>query len=1090
MASKKKKKKTKVTSLAMGDTVKLTKGRLGLVRFIGKTQFGLGEWIGIELYNELMKTRHNGAVIGKRYFRCPANRGVFVRRALIKENVAVLDIQPAINLLREKEKTLKDEHKKQRAEQREGKRAKNESKRAAKAAKIQKKYASKSPEPSKANGSFSSMADAARSAAVAKVKPASIDVVTHQKKTYKRIPITDARTPPGLNAQSRRTRERDSQKNNLNNIRSRSANPPSSNSSNDQNKDKESKRGTRRPKTPTRRPKTPTNKQTTSTGRTEKTPKGGGGKRNSKRVSKPPVIEADDDDNTKTRAGGAALPMTVAKPMVVRAYDTDNKAKATTSKQVAEKKQTPKKKRTRSRDGDRADDKVEMIKMNKSRSTPSQEKVSKSRPKTPTTTSKRPKTPKTPKTKGEKEKEKAKVKTTPKPISTDSTVSDDDDDENEPSVSMSASDGGGDDDIPPLTAATPVVEDLDQLDELVQVQEETVMALPQPKSIPVIAPPKQWVESEKQTLKSNDYKLKNFNTNFASSLRQRKGNDSLQLMIEKKNKAKLKDRTQQKTEEKDNETEKDKATKSETEKEKESTTNETATQKKKGIDIFNDDEKHANLEPDVISDRIQDNVDPNLIRGLTPKLQGTTTTAAPLDALSLDAVVDGDDHKSNVALAQAHNAASPKQKTRSKVSLHMNDGVLDSDEDSLNDEEEDEHVDGAIDEELKKEIEDDYDANFENILKSVDEYTHTIDDIEVKRKRLADKLVSDVRRMSRSNSAHNGGGAVTSPVTVTDIDADADVNTRRRSGAHSIHEQPPAAAAAAQPPPSNDVNADAELPTRRRSGAHSIHQQQPPPPHAQPQQASAIGDVDLSTRRRSGAHSALKRQGSNKMNVNLLMASTGAFRQIPRFKKESKKQYDSARSRRGSSFVDDYNVMDTLFFDGDEENTSMNNNDDNFFVDSMGDDDDDDDEDDGDDGKDNGDDDADAVNKTDGDNDDDDDDDEDDEDDDEDEETAREEDPLLGRIEDIVIEEEEEDEEQDFTEEAPEWDRSLTRIYKMSDILEDDESAPKVTYKSDMVNVPENTNEDEDELDAILKPSVYMKKKRKSLSKEKAALNL
>jgi len=110
--SNRKKKKGNVTKLSMGDTVKLTKGRIGLIRYIGKTQFGLGEWIGIELYNELIKTRHNGAVLGKRYFRCPPHRGIFVRRSLIKENIAVLEIQESINKLRTKEKKLKDERKK------------------------------------------------------------------------------------------------------------------------------------------------------------------------------------------------------------------------------------------------------------------------------------------------------------------------------------------------------------------------------------------------------------------------------------------------------------------------------------------------------------------------------------------------------------------------------------------------------------------------------------------------------------------------------------------------------------------------------------------------------------------------------------------------------------------------------------------------------------------------------------------------------------------------------------------------------------------------------------------------------------------
>eukprot|EP00483_Globobulimina_turgida_P004398 UN04407 len=96
----KKKKKRLILKLNMGDTVKLSKGRIGLIRFIGKTQFGLGEWIGIELYNEILRTRHNGAVLGKRYFRCPPHRGVFVRRSLIKENIAVLDIPKSISKLR------------------------------------------------------------------------------------------------------------------------------------------------------------------------------------------------------------------------------------------------------------------------------------------------------------------------------------------------------------------------------------------------------------------------------------------------------------------------------------------------------------------------------------------------------------------------------------------------------------------------------------------------------------------------------------------------------------------------------------------------------------------------------------------------------------------------------------------------------------------------------------------------------------------------------------------------------------------------------------------------------------------------------
>eukprot|EP01083_Nonionella_stella_P022452 62095_1 len=136
-----KKQRGKKLMVSMGDTVKLTKGRVGLIRFIGKTQFGLGEWIGIELYNELIKTRHNGAVLGKRYFRCPPHRGVFIRRSIIRENIAVLDIQPSIKKLRAKETKMKNQRKSKNKQMRDAKKLKNEKKREAKRLKIQAKYA-------------------------------------------------------------------------------------------------------------------------------------------------------------------------------------------------------------------------------------------------------------------------------------------------------------------------------------------------------------------------------------------------------------------------------------------------------------------------------------------------------------------------------------------------------------------------------------------------------------------------------------------------------------------------------------------------------------------------------------------------------------------------------------------------------------------------------------------------------------------------------------------------------------------------------------------------------------------------------------
>merc|ERR1740116_553899 len=70
---------------------------------------------------------------------------------------------------------------------------------------------------------------------------------------------------------------------------------------------------------------------------------------------------------------------------------------------------------------------------------------------------------------------------------------------------------------------------------------------------------------------------------------------------------------------------------------------------------------------------------------------------------------------------------------------------------------------------------------------------------------------------------------------------------------------------------------------------------------------------------------------ASKANKSLMFAT---FR-----KKKKSNQFDKARSRRGSSFVDDYNVNDTLFFDGEEENDSVNDSE-QFYVDDMGSDDD------------------------------------------------------------------------------------------------------------------------------------------------------
>eukprot|EP01083_Nonionella_stella_P141767 437436_1 len=84
-------KKNLAKRVAIGDMVYLTDTREGIIRFKGKTGFGLGEWFGVEIRTE-HKTRHDGLIHGKRYFRCPRNKGLFVRRPII---VDVMDKRTA-----------------------------------------------------------------------------------------------------------------------------------------------------------------------------------------------------------------------------------------------------------------------------------------------------------------------------------------------------------------------------------------------------------------------------------------------------------------------------------------------------------------------------------------------------------------------------------------------------------------------------------------------------------------------------------------------------------------------------------------------------------------------------------------------------------------------------------------------------------------------------------------------------------------------------------------------------------------------------------------------------------------------------------
>jgi hypothetical protein len=49
----------------------------GYVRYIGLTKFAAGIWIGVEL--EEPHGKNDGALKGVRYFKCPENKGVFVK---------------------------------------------------------------------------------------------------------------------------------------------------------------------------------------------------------------------------------------------------------------------------------------------------------------------------------------------------------------------------------------------------------------------------------------------------------------------------------------------------------------------------------------------------------------------------------------------------------------------------------------------------------------------------------------------------------------------------------------------------------------------------------------------------------------------------------------------------------------------------------------------------------------------------------------------------------------------------------------------------------------------------------------------------
>ncbi|ORY55109.1 CAP-Gly domain-containing protein [Pseudomassariella vexata] len=66
-----------MSEIAVGQPVELSDGQKGVVRFVGRTNFAAGDWVGVELDEE--NGKNDGSVQGERYFDCAMRKGMFVR---------------------------------------------------------------------------------------------------------------------------------------------------------------------------------------------------------------------------------------------------------------------------------------------------------------------------------------------------------------------------------------------------------------------------------------------------------------------------------------------------------------------------------------------------------------------------------------------------------------------------------------------------------------------------------------------------------------------------------------------------------------------------------------------------------------------------------------------------------------------------------------------------------------------------------------------------------------------------------------------------------------------------------------------------
>merc|ERR1719491_608295 len=94
---------TFMAQVNVGQTVRLSRNRIAFVKFKGRVKFGIGIWYGLEIYDALTQTRHNGTVFGKRYFNCPRRKGLFTSRDTILEVIKPQNIKKALRDLDKKQ---------------------------------------------------------------------------------------------------------------------------------------------------------------------------------------------------------------------------------------------------------------------------------------------------------------------------------------------------------------------------------------------------------------------------------------------------------------------------------------------------------------------------------------------------------------------------------------------------------------------------------------------------------------------------------------------------------------------------------------------------------------------------------------------------------------------------------------------------------------------------------------------------------------------------------------------------------------------------------------------------------------------------